>query len=784
MCPQRVGLQATCPLQFGVHARSFWLNTPDESDLIEPVNMPDAEVAGDGASPVDDPLLEAVMWLCRHHGVDRTENSLLNGTRPEGAMTGQQAVEVLKRAGFSATLVKRPPGKILGLLMPVVLLLRNGDAVILTKRISVRSKRAGGARYEVVMPGAGGEVVTATEEELLPEYSGYALLAALKSSNGQGAAASHVDEPDAHWLWSTMRNYLPYYRGAMVAALLSNMLMLITGFFTSVVYDKVIPHKAMTTMWAMGVAAILGIVFDLAARQLRSYLIDIAGKKADLAMGNILFNQAINIRLEHKPDSAGSFAHKLAQIEVVREFYTSASTAVLTDMPFILVFVFMTYVVAGPLAMVLLIAVPVVLGMSFGVQSILRRLMAANMSQHADLQGTLVAVVEGLEDVRAAGAQGYFLQRYQAANAAAASSSLRARAIASIVNNFTMIMQPLVTVAMLIWGVILIQDGHISSGALIGAVMFAGRAIAPLSSVVMLAGRFQGARAAMRTLNDLMAIPTERDPEKRYLSRPTVQGQLALRDVSFAYPKGNRQHAPTVLKGVSLEIRPGERVAILGKIGSGKSTILRLLAGLYQPTDGFVEVDGIDLRQIDPMDFRTHVGFVSQEPRLFQGTLKENVMLGRSHANMERFIEVARQTGLDKLAAAHPMGYDLPVGEMGSLLSGGQRQLVALARCLVTQSQILLMDEPTSSMDAQSEAGFIKHLKTAVNGQTLVVVTHRPALLEVVDRIIVVDNGRLLADGPKAQVLALLAGQRPGQPAPQQAAPQAPAPQRELAMTA
>ncbi len=758
------------------------MNTPDESDLIEPVDLPEPSVAGEGADALADPLLEAVMWLCKHHGIDRTENSLLNGARPEGPMTGNQAVEVLKRAGFSATLVKRPPSKILGLLMPVVMLLKNGDAVILTKRVSARSKRAGGARYEVVMPGAGGEVITASEDELLPEYSGYALLAALKSSNAHGTQVSKEGDPDAHWLWSTLKNYLPYYRGAMVAALLSNMLMLVTGFFTSVVYDKVIPHKAMATMWAMGVAAILGIVFDLIARQLRSYLIDIAGKKADLAMGNILFNQAINIRLEHKPDSAGSFAHKLAQIEVVREFYTSASTAVLTDMPFIFVFIFMTYVVAGPLAFVLLVAVPVVLGLSFGIQSVLRRLMTANMAQHADLQGTLVSVVEGLEDVRAAGAQGYFLHRYEAANAAAASSSLRSRAIASLVNNVTAIMQPLVTVSMLIWGVMLIQDGHVSSGALIGAVMFAGRAIAPLTSVVMLAGRFQGARAAMRTLNALMAIPTERDPDKKYLSRPSVNGQLALRDVNFAYPKGTRQHAPTVLKGVSLEIRPGERVAILGKIGSGKSTILRLLAGLYQPTDGFVEVDGIDLRQIDPMDFRTHVGFVSQEPRLFQGTLKDNVMLGRSHANMERFIEVAKQTGLDKLAAAHPMGYDLPVGEMGSLLSGGQRQLVALARCLVTQSQVLLMDEPTSSMDAQSEASFIRHLRTAVNGQTLVVVTHRPALLEVVDRIIVVDNGRLLADGPKAQVLALLAGQRPAPPAaPPQVAQEQAQPQRELA---
>lgn len=750
------------------------MSTPDESDLIEPIEAPEPVMAeGEGEDMASDPLLEAVLWLCRHHGVDRTAHSLLDGARPDGPLTGVQAVGVLKRAGFSATLVRRPPDKILALLMPVVMLLKNGDAVILTKRVSSRSKRAGGARYEVVMPGSGNEVCTATEEELLPEYSGYTLLAALKSGASHAGHESRPVESDDHWMWATMRNYLPYYRGAMAAALLSNMLMMVTGFFTSVVYDKVIPHKAMATLWTLGIAALLAISFDLVARQLRSYLIDIAGKKADLAMGNILFNQAVNIRLEHKPESAGSFAHKLAQIEVVREFSTSASTAVLTDMPFILLFIFMTYVVAGPLALVLVVAVPFILLMSFAIQKVLRKQMTANMAQHADLQGTLVSVVEGLEDVRAAGAQGYFARRYEAANAAAAASSLKSRAIGGMVNNVTTIMQPLVTVTMLIWGVVLIQDGVISSGSLIGAVMFAGRAIAPLTSVMMLAGRFQGARAAMRALNDLMAIPTERDPHKQYLSRPEIHGQLALRDVNFAYPKGSRQHAPTVLRGINLEIRPGERVAILGKIGSGKSTILRLLAGLFQPTDGFVEVDGIDLRQIDPTDFRCHVGFVSQEPRLFQGTLKDNVMLGRSNASMDRFIEVAKQTGLDKLAAGHPMGYDLPVGEMGSLLSGGQRQLVALARCLVTQSQVLLMDEPTSSMDAQSEASFIQHLRSAVNGQTLVVVTHRPALLDVVDRIIVVDSGRLLADGPKAKVLALLAGQRPAATVHHHASPDA-----------
>lgn len=712
-----------------------------------------------------DPLMEALLWLCRHHGVERSQASLLNGLALNGPMNVQQAVTVMQGAGFNAAIVRRPPSKILALLMPVVLLLKNGDACIITRRISARSKRAGGARYEVVMPGADNQVCTASEEELLPEYSGYALLATLK--HGTKHVVSKESKEDApHWLWSTVRRYMPYYRASMLAALLSNVLMLMTGLFTSAVYDKVIPNSAMVTLWSMGSGALLAIAFDMAARQLRSHLIDVAGKKSDLALGNMIFQQALSIRLEHRPDSSGSFAHRLSQIEVVREFLTSASAAALTDLPFILLFMFMTWLVAGQLALVLVIAVPAILGLTWGIQKLLRKVMRANMSQHADLHGLLVEAVEGLDDLRAAGAQGYFLSRYEEANAAAAKSSLRARTMAAWTNNFSMVSQQLITVVMLIWGVHLIQEKQLTGGALIAAVMFASRTLAPLNSVVTLAARYQGAKAAMASLDELMALPVERDSSKRYLPAPNVKGQLGMHDVQFAYPKGQQEHAPTVLKGINLMIRPGERVAILGKIGSGKSTILRMLSGLYQPSDGFVEIDGLDLRQVDTADFRRHVGFVSQEPKLFQGSLRENVMLGRSHADPNNFMEVAKLTGLDRIAAAHPMGFDLPVGQAGSLLSGGQRQLVALARCLVTKPQILLLDEPTSSMDAQAENSFIQHLKTAVGQRTLVVVTHRPALLDVVDRVVVVEAGRILADGPKAQVLAMLAGQRPPPPAP------------------
>lgn len=688
--------------------------------------------------------------------------SLLHAAGAPSPVSPAQMVAMLHSAGFEAAIVARAPSQVLSVLLPVVLLMADGQACVLLRRLPAAQADTG-ALYEILDPAHPDHVRVVSEADLTARYSGYLLLAGLRTASADGQAARDSGLGHGHWLWGTIRRFLPYYRSALLAAFLSNVLMLFTGLFASVVYDRIIPTQALVTLWAMAVGAFVAIGFDLIARQIRSYLIDTAGKKADLALGNLIFRKALAIRLEQRPDSAGGFAHRLAQIELVRDFSTSATLTLVSDLPFIALFVLATWLVAGPLVVVPLVAIPVLLGLTWAIQSGLRKLMAANMAQHADLHGVMVEAVEGMEDIRAAGAHGHFLRRYETANAAAAMSSLRARMAASGVNNVTMVSQQIVTVSVLVWGVHLVGDGALTSGAIVAAMMFSIRAVAPLSSVVSLATRYQGARAALRSLNELMALPDEREPDKRYLPLPNLKGDLALRDVRFAYPGATPQGEPPpmVLKGVKLQIRAGERVALLGKIGSGKSTILRLMAGLYQPTEGYVEVDRLDLRQIDPADFRAQVGYLSQEPRLFNTSLRDNVLLDRPNADPACFHEVAMLTGLDKIAAAHPLGFDLPVGEMGTMLSGGQRQLVALARCLVTRPRVMLLDEPTSSMDAQAEAGFIRHLKNVVNDCTLVVVTHRPAVLDVVDRVVVVDGGRVVIDGPKDKVLALLAGQRP-----------------------
>ena len=728
--------------------------------------------------PVGDPLLQALSWLTGHHGKPRSPDSLRAGAPVDGALTPDAAIRVMREAGYNAGLLRKGIDEINGLLLPAVLLLNGGDACVLVRRLDdPAAVAAGSCRYEVVFPGPEAAAVPATTAELEPEYSGFMLAV----SPQDAAPGSNPDSPllklgdkglGSHWLWGTLKRFTPYYRASMLAALLSNVLMLVSGLVTSVIYDKVIPHQAMVTLWTLAVGAAVALLFDLFARQLRSHLIDLAGRKADLVIGAKLYRQTLGVRMEHKPASAGAYAAYLGQVEMVREFFTGATLSALSDLPFLVIFIGMTFVIGGPLGWVLVLAVPVIIGLSWAIQGALRRAMRTNMQETADLHGTLVESLEGLEDLKTSGAEGRFLRRYERTTAVVADTALTSRALSSWSMNLSSTLQQAVNLIILVWGVYLIHDGVISAGALIGSVMFASRAIAPLGSLVSLATRYQGARAAMMALNQMMNAPMERDGTRNYVPLAQVSGKVGLHDVGFAYPAAATSHgqstaeaaSPKVLRGVTMRLEAGERVAILGRIGSGKSTILRLLGGLYQPSEGMVEVDGIDLRQVDPAEYRSRVGFVSQEPRLFLGTLRDNVMMGRAHLDAGRLVEVAKLTGLDRVVAAHPMGWDLPVGEMGQLLSGGQRQLVALARALVTKPQILLMDEPTSSMDAQSEMAFLRQLRDAAGNATLVVVTHRPAVLELVQRIVVVDGGRVVMDGPRDQVLAALSGVRPTAP--------------------
>ena len=389
------------------------------------------------------------------------------------------------------------------------------------------------------MPGPEFHSCKATEAELAQEYLGFALVATPLPEMAHGGAGRDqaLLSSNGHWLWGTLRRFMPYYRSAMLAALLSNVLMLVSGLVTSVVYDKVIPHEAFVTLWTLAIGAAIALTFDLISRQLRTHLIDIAGKKADLIIGSLLFRQTLGVRMEHRPESAGNYAHHIAQIEIVREFFAGATLSAVSDVPFIAMYVAMTFVIGGPLGWVLVLAIPTLILVALAVQHRLRRAMRASLAHQADLQGVIVEAVEGLEDLKAVGAQGRFLHRFEDATAAAAEAGLMARWMMGWTNNISSVSQQLITLIMLVWGVYLIHDGVVTGGALIGAVMYAGRAVMPVNSVVGLASRYQGARAAMVSIDRMMGEPTEREQGRAYVTGHRVTGQIGLNDLSFAYPQ-------------------------------------------------------------------------------------------------------------------------------------------------------------------------------------------------------------------------------------------------------
>ncbi|MBD9502878.1 type I secretion system permease/ATPase [Pseudomonas sp. BGr12] len=722
---------------------------------MNPTTAPATAEVDLGVSSQSDSLLAGVRWLCDHFERPTTLESLYAGLPRDHKLRPSLVTRMLEQAGIGAGWVKRRPAELSSYLFPLMLLFRNGEARILVARH--------GEEFELVVPEAGGGSITMSAAELQENYLGYALLARPKSAPDARTEIPRAEEGKGHWLFSTLWNYRRFYYSAALSTVLINILALASTFFIMNVYDRVVPNQAYVTLWSLTAGVVLAIAFEFTSRQVRAYLIDNAGKKADLILGSILFRQLMEVRLEHKPPSAGSFANQFREFESVRDFITSASLATLADLPFCLLFVFVLFVIGGPLAQVPLGAMIVLLGLCAYIQWPLSRLMKENLREASQKHGLLIEAIEGVETLKAVRAEGSMLRRWEDFSAQLAASGIKTKALSNMAANSVSLITQLTTVITVLWGVYRIGDGDMTQGALVGMVLLSGRALAPLGSSVGLAVRYQQAKTALHSLNQLMEIPTVRDNSRRYLDAPK-NATLSLRKLKFSYPAPPMQPRPTVLNNINLSIKHGERVAIVGSIGSGKSTLLRVMARLYLPGEGQLLINGIDAEQIDPADWSSTVGFVGQDARLFFGSLRENLMIGNPAASSEELLHVVRLTGLDAVVANHPLGFDRPVGEMGQALSGGQRQLVALARTLLLHPQVLLLDEPTSGMDMQTERLFLQRLEAATRDCTVVVVTHRFSVLEQLERLIVVDAGQVVADGPKDEVLRAL--QANNSPAP------------------
>jgi ATP-binding cassette subfamily C protein LapB len=700
-------------------------------DRVVPL-MPERRSDAGGLFPLEACVLHAAALLDRPTTLAELQTGKVGN---ENSFDVRDAIAAAHRAGLQTGFGTCKLSELDEAVLPAILLLEQDKAVV----VEARTETGRFVVYDPEMGDVAGEVVPT---QLAARYTGYALIlrASYRPPSGSGQPIK------GHWFWSTLGQNRWLYSQVILAAIVANFLGLSTSLFTMVVYDRILPNEAVESLLALTIGVGIALVFDFIIKSLRAGFVDRAGQRADKVMGRLIFDQLLDMQMQARKGSTGAITNTLREFETLREFFTSATLVAVVDLPFILLFIWVIHLIGGPLALVPAIAVPVVLIVGMAVQPLLARLAERNQADGQSKQSILVETVSGLETIKAVGAGPYMRARWEDAIERQADHGIRSRAITQFAINATAFVQQAAQVMIIFYGVFLIAEGITSMGALIASVILTGRTLGPLAQLAQTLTRLNGARSSYRSLNALMKADNERPEGRRWLSRPKLNGAITFDNVSFAYPGAMTD----ALNEVSFRIEPGEKVAILGRIGSGKSTIARLILGLYQPKDGAILLDGTDIRQIDPGDIRRNIGAVLQDIWLFSGSVRDNIAIGAQRPNDEDILKAARIAGVDDFVSKHPAGYDLPLAERGEGLSGGQRQAITLARALIGRPQILLMDEPTSSMDVQNQAEVIRRMKNELGNRTLVLVTHRTSLLELVDRVIVIDQGRVAADGPKS----------------------------------
>lgn len=690
-----------------------------------------------------DPLLDCLVELTRIHGRPSTHAALSAGLPlPDGGLTPALFVRAAQRAGFSSKVVRRPLDKIDLNLLPVILLLEGNEACILL------DWDADGSKARLLFPDTAQGAVSLSRESLSERYVGIAIFVRAHFRFDQ-RTPQVVKTVHRHWFWGAIREQLPVYRDVLAAAALLNIFALAMPIFTMNVYDRVVPNNAVETLWMLAGGLLLVLVIDYAIRLLRGHFVDLASSRIDLKLSALIMERVLGMRLAAKPASVGSFAANLRSFETVRDFIASATVTAVIDLPFSALFLIVILWISWPLVALPVIGIIGVLIYSYVIQYKMRELTETTFRASALRNATLVESLTALETIKANGAEGLMQAKWEKTAAFLARNSARLRLLSASAMNGAASLSQLVNLATVIGGVYLIHERLLTMGGLIACTMLAGRAMAPLGQVVGLLMQFENAKTALAALETTMTTPGERSDEASFVHRPEIRGDIEFRNVSFAYPG----HSQEVLRNVSFHIKSGERVVILGRVGSGKTTLHKLMLGLYQPTEGAVFLDGVDLRQLDPADLRRNVGYVEQDTLLFYGSLRENVTLRAPYADDLAIVTAADVGGLTEFVNRHPEGYDMVIGERGASLSGGQRQGVAIARAVLLDPPVLLLDEPTSSMDFTSESQFKESLRRFMQQKTLVIVTHRLSLIDLAERMIVLDDGKVVTDGPRQKVI-------------------------------
>ena len=698
----------------------------------------------------DDPLLDGLLILCNLHDCPASRASLTAGLpMPEQRLSADLLPRAAARAGLQGRILRRELGAISPLNLPVLLLLKDGRSAVLRK--------IGPKNQLLILPceAEGGEQWV-NLDHLAIEYSGQAFFAKPRHELEE-VRTPLVPRVEA-WFRDTLKLSRWLYTDAVLASLLINLLGLMVPLFVMQTYDRVVPNQATATLWVLAIGLFIGTGFDLLLRVLRAYLLDVAGKKTDVVLSATLFERITGMSLKARPATIGGFAQSIHDFQGLREFLTAVTLTSLIDLPFSLLMILVIGLLGGWLVVIPLLAFPITAIFALIIQARLRDTVQKSLALGAERQALLIETLGGLETLKACSAESERQHRWEKTHGALTRLDSHSRFLASLATNGTMFFQQFAGMATIVSGVYIIIAGHLSVGALVACYMLGSRVLAPLGQIAGLITRYQQARLTMTSTDALMALPQERDSKQRPLERTRLKGALDINQMSFSYAG---QSTPALSK-VSIHIKAGERVAIIGRSGSGKSTLARMIMNFYTPDEGQILLDGLDLRQLDVADLRHQIGYVAHDLPLLAGSLRDNLTLGARYVSDSRMLEVAELCGVSDLARQHPQGFDRPVGERGQLLSGGQRQAVLLARAMLLDPPILLLDEPTSAMDNSSEDALRQRLHSWTPGKTLLLITHRNSMLSLVDRLIVLDYGHVVADGPKDAVIDALRKGRVG----------------------
>lgn len=690
-----------------------------------------------------DSLLESLVFLSTYYQRTASRESLLSGLPIHNKSMGvKDFILSSKRIGLISKVVKRDLEGISKLALPAVLVLKKERACVLLD-IDFDKKEA-----KVVIPGLSEGETIMPVEQLQKEFTKQVII--IKPTyNFENKISREIVIPEPKkWFWGALKHNLPLYKRVLVAAVFINLFVLAMPLFMKNVFDRVLPNNGIETLWAMTFGIVFIMFFDLVFSMLRAYYLGKAGKKADLIMSNKIFDQLLNIRLSEKPASTGQFVSRLQSFQSVRDFFTSATIATLIDIPFILLFIWVIFYFAGALGWISVVTVVLVLSFSWIMQKKIKDVIERGVKEEQLKQTTLNEAVAGLEIIKSIRAQNRMKTNWDESMNQTLYYGEKSQILSQFTTQVTSFIAKMSSIAIIVGGVYLSLEGELSMGGIVAAMMLNSRVISPLSQIAGMIIRYGQTMISLKNIDDIMMMEVEKE-DKSYISRPNLKGDIVFKDVNFAYKGQNFD----TLKNINLNIKKGEKVAILGRIGSGKSTLAKLIMNLYSPTKGSILIDDTDIRQVDPVDLRRAIGAVPQEPFLFMGSVKDNITIGEQYVTDDELLEASKAAGVHDFISRHESGYDLLVGERGEGLSGGERQAITLARALITHPNILIFDEPTNSMDKQTEQAFMKRMKTLVSDQTLIVITHKMSVLSLVDRVIILDEGKIVADGAKEQVL-------------------------------